>query len=306
MIRDGHGGRFRVLAVVEGRAIELGSVRTSEEAEAAEKQARAIEAAGPECLAMFADRWVEEFPRQNPRSNTQMAYMIRPFARAWANRNRNAARYARTLYEDAISIGLAERNPFQGVRLAYRHGQVRVPSEQEVAALIAHLDSPYSEAVGFAAYTGLRKGELLGLRGTDVREDGHLLRVERQLAADGAVCDLKNHHYREAAVLPQARPYLPDTRADVRLFPLNRPMLSYHWRRARHAVGVDEYVFHSLRHFHASWLLDLGATPVDIALQLGHRDGGRLVQELYGHPNDAIARERLRRVATDQHDHRTD
>ena len=31
-----------------------------------------------------------------------------------------------------------------------------------------------------------------------------------------------------------------------------------------------------------------------IALQLRHTDGGRLVAELYGHPDAAIARERIR------------
>ena len=39
-------------------------------------------------------------------------------------------------------------------------------------------------------------------------------------------------------------------------------------------------------------MLDL--LPHQIALQLGHEDGGRLVRELYGHPDAAIARQRLR------------
>jgi hypothetical protein len=39
-------------------------------------------------------------------------------------------------------------------------------------------------------------------------------------------------------------------------------------------------------------VLDL--PPHQIALQLGHQDGGRLVRELYGHPDAAIARQRLR------------
>jgi hypothetical protein len=38
------------------------------------------------------------------------------------------------------------------------------------------------------------------------------------------------------------------------------------------------------------------ATPVsrDIALQFGHQDGGELVRKLYGHPDAALARERVR------------
>ena len=32
----------------------------------------------------------------------------------------------------------------------------------------------------------------------------------------------------------------------------------------------------------------------DIALHFGHRDGGELVRKLYGHPDAALARERVR------------
>ena len=34
-------------------------------------------------------------------------------------------------------------------------------------------------------------------------------------------------------------------------------------------------------------------TPWDVAIQLGHQDGGRLVTSLYGHPSEVAARERL-------------
>jgi hypothetical protein len=34
-------------------------------------------------------------------------------------------------------------------------------------------------------------------------------------------------------------------------------------------------------------------SPADVAVQLGHTDGGRLVMTLYGHPNEDRARDRL-------------
>jgi hypothetical protein len=42
-----------------------------------------------------------------------------------------------------------------------------------------------------------------------------------------------------------------------------------------------------------SMLLERGATPWDVAQQLGHTDGGQLVMELYRHPSEAGARARL-------------
>lgn len=49
------------------------------------------------------------------------------------------------------------------------------------------------------------------------------------------------------------------------------------------------------RHFCASWLFnDLELPAQDVAHQLGHTDGGALVQRLYGHPSERLARERIK------------
>jgi hypothetical protein len=52
-------------------------------------------------------------------------------------------------------------------------------------------------------------------------------------------------------------------------------------------VGVDPS-----RQAREDEALERGATPWDVAQQLGHLDGGQLVTELYGHPSDAGARAR--------------
>jgi integrase len=51
---------------------------------------------------------------------------------------------------------------------------------------------------------------------------------------------------------------------------------------------------YGLRHACATLLLERGVTPADVAVQLGHSDGGRLVQVLYGHPSEDRARDRLK------------
>ena len=61
----------------------------------------------------------------------------------------------------------------------------------------------------------------------------------------------------------------------------------------RVAFGRPRLQFHELRHACATLLLERGLTPEDVALQLGHRDGGGLVRRLYGHPSENLARERI-------------
>jgi integrase len=72
--------------------------------------------------------------------------------------------------------------------------------------------------------------------------------------------------------------------------------LLYYWRPVRAAFGRPDMDFYELRHFCATHLLELGVSPSDVAVQLGHRDGGALVMSTYGHPAEDGARERLKRA----------
>ncbi len=70
----------------------------------------------------------------------------------------------------------------------------------------------------------------------------------------------------------------------------------YYWRPVRTAFGHPSMDFYELRHFCATHLLELGVSHADVAVQLGHTDGGALVMSTYGHPSEASARKRLKRA----------
>lgn len=64
----------------------------------------------------------------------------------------------------------------------------------------------------------------------------------------------------------------------------------------RCAAGLGNVpLYLATRHFYGWCALSvLELPPHVIALHLGHEDGGKLVRELYGHPDAAMARERTR------------
>lgn len=71
----------------------------------------------------------------------------------------------------------------------------------------------------------------------------------------------------------------------------------YYWHPVRCRFGKPSMDFYELRHFCGSWLFnDLELPAQDVAHQLGHTDGGALVQRLYGHPSERLARERIKRA----------
>jgi hypothetical protein len=70
----------------------------------------------------------------------------------------------------------------------------------------------------------------------------------------------------------------------------------YYWRPVRTLVGRPTMDFYELRHLCATHLLELGVAHADVAVQLGHTDGGALVMSTYGHQTEKGARERLKRA----------
>jgi len=72
---------------------------------------------------------------------------------------------------------------------------------------------------------------------------------------------------------------------------------THHLRERVAADQQDQLDLYELRHFGASYMLnELELEPWVIAEQLRHSDGGRLVLDLYGHPDRDKAIDRIRRA----------
>ena len=69
-----------------------------------------------------------------------------------------------------------------------------------------------------------------------------------------------------------------------------------HWNRVRCSVGLGNVDLYTATRHHFAWYAwnVLGLDPADIAQHFGHQDGGALVRQLYGHFDQARARNRIR------------
>jgi len=277
----------------------------------------------------FAERWLREFPRPEPTTQKHYTAMLKPFirdfqgrrldaigrsdARGWAMENRGSLPVVRAMFNDAIDIELIETNPFQNLRLPQSRGRKDVVAltEPELYALADKAVDVHEEygkviraAVLFAGYTGVRAGELMALQWTDVDLAHQELTVSRQTRTDGTAPP-KNKRARTVILPPPAKDALlsiPRMADWLFVSPQGRPFTKtsfyYWWNPVRKAAGRPGFAFHELRHAAATILLERGLSAPDVALQLGHTDGGRLVQALYGHPSEDRARERLKMAFT--------
>jgi integrase len=289
---------------------------------------------GDETVAGWAGRWLELRPRRKESTNILYRSQVASFARdygdralrdvsvelalEWAGEYRWTLGGLRAMFSDARRSGLVDENPFAGLRLRGSHGRkdLDVLSRDEVERLADCAGEVWTGEVALtvralvlmAAFVGMRPAELYGLRWSDVdlREDE--VRVERQYSPSSRRFELpKNGQKRVVVLTPPAKAGLLDlprpVKADELMFrggrgrPLTGRTQHYYWHPVRCRFGKPSMDFYDLRHFCAAWLFnDLELPAQDVAHQLGHTDGGALVQRLYGHPSERLARERIKRA----------
>jgi integrase len=306
----------------------LGTFDTRKEAAAAEAQWRLrSRPSGRETCGQFAERWVRDYPRPRKSTNERNAERVRKFARdfarvklqdvdrpaarLWATQNKGLLPAVRAMFGDALRDGLVDVNPFAQLRLPQPRGRkdIRALTERELVELAAVARDPrmrldafgveYEAMILFAGYVGCRPGELFALQRSDVKGDTVL--IERAVAKDGTIGATKNGRSRLVAVPAPARDAIERVPAHpsglLFLSPRERMwrQTSHHhlWKLLRTLAGHPDLDFYELRHAAATMLLERGLTPWDVALQLGHMDGGQLVMEVYGHPSEQAARGRI-------------
>ena len=157
----------------------------------------------------------------------------------------------------------------------------------------------------FGCLTALRPSELDALKLEDIDLLTGEIHVRRQWNARAqAYTDPKYGPY-TAALVDEARHVIQNCRRDhdapwafltLRGHHYTPSTRSHHWNRVRCAAHLGEVRLYDATRQYFAWygLNVLGLPPHIIAEQLGHRDGGKLIVDTYGHPDAAVARRRIR------------
>jgi integrase len=89
-----------------------------------------------------------------------------------------------TLYSHAIKWEWAEKNPITSVRQsAKRQKTPAILESGEIMAILKALPDPLHTVIELDAFTGLRRGELIGLQWADVDFQNLVLHVRRSVVA---------------------------------------------------------------------------------------------------------------------------
>jgi len=224
---------------------------------------------------------------------------------------RNVLNACKTVFRVAVDDELIVANPAKGIRVerAPRREQNFLTAE-EVEAVADAIVEPYGTLVRFAAYTGLRAGEIGALRVgrvdlmrgmVDVREafaevHGEMIlgdtkthqrrsvplprflcdELAAYLAKEGVAADRSAFVFRSPTKVPHR---VPEDRKPLR----NSNFYPRIFKPAIRAAGIERHVrFHDLRHTCAALLISQGAHPRALMERLGHSSVTTSL-DTYGH-----------------------
>jgi integrase len=199
----------------------------------------------------------------------------------------------------AETDGVVPRTPCRGIRLPRIDTTIEMCflNPSEVRSLAEAIEPRYQALIFTAAYTGLRWGELAGLRtahlnllhgAIDVVEaltevNGHLALgptktgKRRRVSLPPFLVDLLENH---GSTFGSPESYVFSSAKGT---PLRRSFYPRHFKPAvRRSDAPDRFRFHDLRHTCAALLIAQGAHPKEIQERLGHSTI-RLTFDRYGH-----------------------
>lgn len=130
-------------------------------------------------------------------------------------------------------------------------------------------------------WTGIRVGELLALTPADIDFEKRTLSINKsyqRLDGKDVITEPKTPKSKRVIRiseflvkdLKEYRNSLYGIEDNDRLFPFTKYYLEHEMKRGIKASGVKKIRIHDLRHSHASLLVELGFSPLEIAQRLGH------------------------------------
>jgi integrase len=192
---------------------------------------------------------------------------------------------------------------------SHQAAEIDPPTTAEVVALVMGADGAFGNALRILAGTGMRRGEVVGLRWDDL--DGQTIVVRHSVIdRKGGGVIVKTTKGKRTRTVLLAGPALPAIDAQVEhangspwVFPNwmmdvsgQTPMgpnwISGRWGRYRKRHGAESVRLHDLRHWFATTALAQGVEVNVVAAQLGHAQASTTLN-IYGHATQAGV-ERLR------------
>jgi len=170
----------------------------------------------------------------------------------------------RCIFNEAMKDGYLRKNPASNITLFDEHTRRETLTDEQTKRLFQACNPELLQLVKFALFTGCRRGEIMGLRWSDVYLKDDCFKVRKEIS--------KSKEDRTVPLNQDLRDLILSMRkheGSERLF------ISEHrtaWENAKKKAGLKDFRFHDLRHCMGTNLARRGTDIKTIANILGHSE----------------------------------
>ena len=211
----------------------------------------------------------------------------------------------RSALEKAVQEGLIRMNPAVGCKLPPKKArEMQVLTREEIQRFLIHAKAEgYFELFLLELTTGLRRGELLGLKWEDLDLERGDLRVKRQIARiNGEVVEAPLKTKNAYRTLPLAKDTIDVLNQQKKKVgscpwvfpsptggPMSPDSVLHMLHRVLKRAGLPRVRFHDLRHTFATLALQTGVDVKTVSGMLGHYSAG-FTLDTYAHVTTSAQR----------------
>jgi integrase len=171
----------------------------------------------------------------------------------------------------AVEWELIPANPAHGIKAPrVPAGRVRYLQPGELRSVLEACPEWLRPIAGLAVATGMRRGEVLGLRWLDVDLKGGRIMLPQTKNGEGRIVYL--NVLAQQALASVSREDAKPTDYIFTGESITPENVSLAFLRTCRGVNISDFCFHDLRHTAASWMRMRGADIHTVALILGHKD----------------------------------
>jgi len=189
------------------------------------------------------------------------------------------------ILEDAVNDEIIDFNPVRRVANLPMQvpTQINLFSLDEIKLILEHAQDQFKNFFAVAFFTGMRTGEIIGLKWEDINLDRNEITIKRTINKGIETTPKTINSIRTIEILPTLKKYLEDQKSltgkDKSFVFLNRnknnyfdsnKIRDYSWKRTLKSANVEYRTLYNTRHSFASLMISKGEDVLWVSHMLGH------------------------------------
>ena len=191
-----------------------------------------------------------------------------------------------TLYNDAIKDGIVKYSPLSVVKVPRaQRVEIKPFSLREIKTILDNCEGQVKNFIALAFFTGMRSGEMVGLRWSDIDFNKLEISISRTIKMGEISRPKTENSNRVIDIIDYLLPYLKDqykltgqkrsyvflNENDEHIYDIKR-IRDTHWKKILKKVGLEYRPIYHTRHTFATIMIEHNEDILWVSNMLGHTD----------------------------------